>query len=336
MSATHRQRGVALLVVLILLVMMAALAAKISQQFCRNLQKTHYQVSQQQLLWAIARQQQAAQALLTTYATGESAALSPEGEWAQPLETKGDNFTVVSQLEDAQDCFNVNSLLAPEKAPVVSEPGARPEKPLREQILEQLLVDGGLTTVAAEEVYQQLLDELDSDSTTATGEQESDRLAGMTPPRHPANQMMRLPNEIARLPAFPRAAWPAVSKLLCALPDVSGKVNVNTLKPEQAVLLSALLKNALSEEEAKRLLASRPEGGWESVEAFSKALETAFPQSAAILPQVQEYIAVNSRYFRFSSTGNTDDLTLRVVSELQVDPEAGKVITWQRRYRMVE
>ncbi len=47
MSRVHQQRGVALLVVLILLVMMSALAAKISQQFCRNLQKTHYQVSQQ-------------------------------------------------------------------------------------------------------------------------------------------------------------------------------------------------------------------------------------------------------------------------------------------------
>lgn len=39
MSRTDKQKGVALLVVLILLVMMSALAARISQQFCRNLQK---------------------------------------------------------------------------------------------------------------------------------------------------------------------------------------------------------------------------------------------------------------------------------------------------------
>ena len=36
MSRIHKQKGVALLVVLILLVMMSALAAKISQQFCRT------------------------------------------------------------------------------------------------------------------------------------------------------------------------------------------------------------------------------------------------------------------------------------------------------------
>ena len=56
-KSVRKQRGVALLVVLILLVMMSALATKISQQFCRNLQKTRYQVSQQQLRWAIQSQQ---------------------------------------------------------------------------------------------------------------------------------------------------------------------------------------------------------------------------------------------------------------------------------------
>ena len=38
-KTARKERGVALLVVLILLVMMSALAAKISQQFCRHLQK---------------------------------------------------------------------------------------------------------------------------------------------------------------------------------------------------------------------------------------------------------------------------------------------------------
>ena len=49
-----------------------------------------------------------------------------------------------------------------------------------------------------------------------------------------------------------------------------------------------------------------------------------------------EQVAVNSRYFRVNYTGNTDDLTLRVVSQLQVNSEAGEIVTWQRRYRMIE
>lgn len=80
MSRTDKQKGVALLVVLILLVMMSALAARISQQFCRNLQKTHYQVSQQQLRWAMQAQEKTVKAILQTEASGESRALAPDGD----------------------------------------------------------------------------------------------------------------------------------------------------------------------------------------------------------------------------------------------------------------
>lgn len=87
---------------------------------------------------------------------------------------------------------------------------------------------------------------------------------------------------------------------------------------------------------AVRLLDARPESGWENMEAFSKALEQAFPQLKDDLPQVADQFSINSRYFRVNYTGNTDELTLRVVSQLQVNNEAGEIVTWQRRYRMIE
>lgn len=336
MSALRKQKGVALLVVLILLVMMSALAAKISQQFCRNLQKTHYQVSQQQLRWAMQAQEKVVKDRLQADASGESKALTLEGDWHQPLETRGEDYTVVSQVEDAQDCFNVNNLLAVEKIVQGQNAPAVPEKPRREQIVEQLLTQSGLSQTNAEEVYQQLVDYLDGDTTTAKEGAETDAWAGVVPARQPANQMMRTIAEIKLLPAFPAAAYPKVSKLLCALPDSASKVDVNTLKPEQAALLAALFPGKLNEDDAVRLIESRPETGWENMETFSKALEQTFPQLKDDLPQVADYLSINSRYFRVNYTGNTDELTLRVVSQLQVNNEAGEIVTWQRRYRMIE
>ncbi|WJW87401.1 MULTISPECIES: type II secretion system minor pseudopilin GspK [Enterobacter] len=336
MSRLQKQKGVALLVVLILLVMMSALAAKISQQFCRNLQKTHYQVSQQQLRWAMQAQEKVVKDRLQADASGESKALSPDGDWHQPLETRGEDYTVVGQVEDAQDCFNVNNLLAVEKVAQGKNPPAVPEKPRREQIVEQLLTQSGLSQTNAEEVYLQLVDYLDGDTTTAKEGAETDAWAGVVPARQPANQKMRTIAEITLLPAFPAAAYPKVSKLLCALPDAASKVDVNTLKPEQAALLAALFPGKLNEDDAVRLIESRPETGWESMETFSKALEQAFPQLKDDLPQVADYLSINSRYFRVNYTGNTDELTLRVVSQLQVNNEAGEIVTWQRRYRMIE
>ncbi|WP_431624448.1 type II secretion system minor pseudopilin GspK [Enterobacter chuandaensis] len=336
MSVLRKQKGVALLVVLILLVMMSALAAKISQQFCRNLQKTHYQVSQQQLRWAMLAQEKVVKDRLQTDASGESKPLDPEGDWHQPLETRGEDYTVVSQVEDAQDCFNVNNLLAAEKVTQGQNAPAAPEKPRNEQIVEQILTESGLSHTTAEEVYQQLVDYLDGDTTTAKEGAESDAWAGVVPARQPANQMMRAIAEIRQLPAFPAAAYPKVSKLLCALPDSASKVDVNTLKPEQAALLAALFPGKITEDDALRLIDSRPETGWENMETFSKALEQTFPQLKDDLPQVAELLSTSSRYFRVNYTGNTDELTLRVVSQLQVNNEAGEIVTWQRRYRMIE
>lgn len=240
MSVLRKQKGVALLVVLILLVMMSALAAKISQQFCRNLQKTHYQVSQQQLRWAMQAQEKVVKDRLQADASGESKALTLEGDWHQPLETRGEDYTVVSQVEDAQDCFNVNNLLAAEKIAQGQNVPVTPEKSRKEQIVEQLLTESGLSHNTAEEVYQQLVDYLDGDTTTAKEGSETDAWAGVVPARQPANQMMRTIAEIAMLPAFPATAYPKVNKLLCALPDSASKVDVNTLKPAQAALLAAM------------------------------------------------------------------------------------------------
>ena len=336
MNTIRKQKGVALLVVLILLVMMSALAAKISQQFCRNLQKTHYQVSQQQLRWAILAQEDVVKERLQIDASGESKALAPEGDWHQPMETQGEDYTVVSQVEDAQDCFNVNNLLAEDKVTQAQNASAVPAKPLKALVIEQILTKSGIGQSTAEEIYLQLLDYLDGDLTTSKEGVESDAWAGVLPARQPANQMMRAIVELKLLPAFPATAYAKVSQLLCALPDSASKVDVNTLRPEQAVILAALFPGKLTEDDAVRLLASRPETGWENMEAFSKVLEQNFPQLKDDLPRVADQISINSRYFRVNYTGNTDDLTLRVISQLQVNQEAGEIITWQRRYRMIE
>jgi general secretion pathway protein K len=336
MKRLAKQRGVALLVVLILLVMMSALAAKISQQFCRNLQKTHYQVSQQQLRWAMQAQEKVVKERLQVDASGESKALDPEGDWHQPLETRGEDYTVLGQVEDAQDCFNVNNLLTEEKVAQNQTAPALPEKNRNEQSVEQLLTESGIGQSQAEEIYAQLMDYLDGDSTTAKEGAENDAWAGLQPARQPANQMMTTLAEIKLLPAFPAAAYAKVSKLLCALPDAASKVDVNTLPPDRAAVLAALFPGKLTDDDAARVINARPEAGWESMDEFSKVLEQNFPQLKDDLPQATGQIAINSRYFRVNYTGNTDALTLRAVSQLQVNTDAGEIVTWQRRYRMIE
>ncbi len=357
----QKQRGVALLVVLILLVMMSVLASRISQQFCRNVQKIHYQTSQQQLRWAIQAQMPVIEQILHEEGGGEDKPLQTEGIWQEPVETLGEHYRVVSQVVDAQHCFNVNSLLATEgtdspepSAPetaspksaekptataqttAIAPPQGIAEKPRQQLILQKLLENAGMSSMSAEQVYGQLVDYLDPDETTVKGEQESDAWTAINAPQLPGNQMMRTLNELRLLPAFPAKSWVKVSRVLCALPDTTNKVNINTLTEAQAPLLAALLEGALTEDDAMRVIASRPKEGWESVQAFEKQLEEQFSVKKESLEQSREFIGINSQYFTVNSTGSTDALTLRVVTQLHLDSGSGEVKVWQRRYRMIE
>lgn len=55
---------------------------------------------------------------------------------------------------------------------------------------------------------------------------------------------------------------------VCAPPDETLQVNVNTLQPAQAALLSALFPAELTLAEARQLLQARAATGWSSVAAF--------------------------------------------------------------------
>lgn len=334
-NALARQRGVALLVVLILLVMMSVLAGHISQQFCRSLQKTRYQVSQQQLRWGIAAQESVIKERLQTL-TGDKA-LASDGDWRDPVVTHGEFYTIESVITDAQTCFNVNSLLAEEPTQSSpTQPGGAAEQPQKARVVEALFGQAGISAQTAQTLYGQLRDYLDADDVAGEGGPESAAWSGLTPARFPANQMMRTLGEIRALPAFPAAAWPAISRLMCALPATTGAVNVNSLAPEQAPLLAAVYTGVLNDDEAARLIASRPQAGWESVQAFEAQLLKQFPVKKEDLARSRELVSVASQYFRVDSRATTDDLTLRVVTQLQRNSSTGDVTSWQRRYRIVE
>lgn len=168
---------------------------------------------------------------LQSDASGESKALSLQGDWHQPLETRGDDYTVVSQVEDAQDCFNVNNLLAADDIAQGQNAPAVPEKPRKEQIVEQLLTGSGLSSPRRTRFTRSWWTIwMAIPPRPARGRRAMPGRA-WCPPGQPANQMMRTIAEITLLPAFPATAYRKVSTLLCALPDTASKVDVNTLKP---------------------------------------------------------------------------------------------------------
>lgn len=350
----RRQRGVALLVVLILLVLMSVMAARISQQFTGNLQRIQYQMSQQKLRWAIIGADSQIRAALTKDLADPQKASAVKSLWTDPLESENDGVTLRSDIVDGQNCFNVNALLSTDNgksgdAPAQDEASggaaqnsSDPQAPTtpaaqREKAVEYLLTRAGVNQANAETLYKQLNDYLgvensDPDAPTADF---APAYASQKPPRVPARQMMYSISEMKLLPDFPLIHYPQVAKLFCALPALKTAVNVNTLTRDQAPLLSALFFGNLTPEDVMRLIDQRPETGWENIASFKEQLEKQFPVKSQSV-DLDSYLTTSSNFYLLYHTGKTDALTLRSADGLFIDTQAANPMLWARRYRLVD
>ncbi|WP_313081116.1 type II secretion system minor pseudopilin GspK [Atlantibacter sp.] len=349
-SREHRQRGVALLVVLILLVLMSVMAARISQQFTGNLQRIQYQLSQQKLRWAILSADRQIRSALEKDMADPQKAGAFKQLWDEPLETDVDGVVVKSNVVDGQNCFNVNSLL-PSPAAATATPAAvtstQPdsgdpnaglsEEEQRKKMVEYLLNSTGINPMTAETLYKQLNDYLgvENSDPNALATDFTQAYASQKPPRVPAHQMMVSISEIKLLPDFPVGYYPRVAQLFCALPTTKTAVNVNTLERDQAPLLSAMFFGSLTAEDVMRLIDQRPETGWETVDSFKEQLEKQFPVKSQSV-DLGSYITTTSHFFTVYHSGKTDTLTLRSADALYINADAGSQLLWSRRYRLVD
>ena len=107
----NEQRGVALLIVLMLLALMAALAADMTLSFHSQLQRTRQVNHHLQRQYDIELAEKLALASLTQDVKDNDRQTTLQQYWAQPQQLQlEDGNTVKWQLRDAQHCFNLNAL----------------------------------------------------------------------------------------------------------------------------------------------------------------------------------------------------------------------------------
>lgn len=179
-------------------------------------------------------------------------------DWAQVLlPTEVEGGTVSGYVEDMQGRFNLNNLLAEDEG-------------LARRYLEQferLLDICGIETDKA----QAVLDWLDSDSDTLfPGGAEDDLYLGLDTSSRPANTGMISPSELRLVMGFDNDAFRCLSPHICTLPAPT-KINVNTAS---AAVLAAL-SDALSLEQAEKIIKNRPPKGYGNMADFLNQPELA-------------------------------------------------------------
>ncbi|EOB6260233.1 type II secretion system minor pseudopilin GspK [Vibrio fluvialis] len=304
----RNQRGVALIIVLLLLAIMVSIAATMSQRMFTQFQRTGHQLNYQQAYWySVGVEALAREAIEQSLKDNDVVSLNQP--WAQkdrryPL----DYGEVVGSITDKQACFNVN-VFASEQAVNTGT-----SQPYVYRVWRALLDDLDIDNYQAETIADSTWDYIDSnDSVNASSGVEDSYYESMSPAYLAANSLLA---DASELRAVNQVSGDVMQKLfpyVCALPVDDWRLNINTLAPDQAKLLAAMFSPALSDANAKTVLENRPFDGWSSVDNFLAEAQIAAVDSA-IRDEAKAYLAVDSQYFELDAQVKVDESRVRVRS----------------------
>lgn len=193
-------------------------------------------------------------------------------------------------ISDGQSCFNLNSVVQGQDGAY----SARDEG-IRQFLRLQTLL--GVPVGRARRIASATADWIDADQTVRPEGAED---GGYNRPDRPLLTSGRLfvdVSEFRQIAGMDSATYSRLRPYVCALPIAElSPLNINTLQAKDAPLLAMLTDGALSESGARRVIASRPAGGW--VSTFDLWRHPAF-LSVSAPAAVHEQVSLETRYFDY-------------------------------------
>ncbi|STR66518.1 General secretion pathway protein K [Klebsiella michiganensis] len=282
-----RQRGVALLMVLLILALMMVLASAMTERSARMYQQTATTLDNLQAKWYALGAETLAAALLQRDALDSPNQTHLAQNWAQ----RGRRFAVndgeiYATITDAQACFNLNAInqLSGDESVEIPYPA---------QVFYPIAGNLGSEPLRALHLTAALRDWVDSDRQALLNGAEDEVYMAQSPGYLTGNQPLQDVSELRLLAGMDATLYQRLLPYVCALADETLQVNVNTLQPAQAALLAALFPAELTLAEARQLLQARAATGWNSVAAFLSQPLLQKTDTAAARP----WLAVHSERF---------------------------------------
>ena len=283
-----RQRGVALITVLLIVAIATTLCTAMLVMQQRAIARTMSLLDgQQSVQYDLAAESFAMEVLAQDARNDAASAMgnvdTPYEIWAQtwpPFPVDGG--TVSAHIEDEQGRFNLNDIYSG---------GAVNQAALA--VFQRLLTEERLDPNIASAV----VDWLDTDNTpTGSGGAESDWYMRLDPPYRAANRNFAAVSELMLVRGVDANAYQLLEPLLCALPSGT-PMNVNTLKPE----VMAALFVGFSPVQAQGVMRSGAPQGFNNIDTFlSSPLLNGVSMNDKTALQQGNLLSVNTQYFRVS------------------------------------
>ncbi len=309
------ERGAALITVLLIIAAMSVVAVGLTQIVSQATQRARLLDAQAQLRFhAVSAEQVAISHLggLIAQVGGRLSEVTPGLGEAQIFPIEGGQVTVVAR--DASNCFNVNSLVL-----------GRPETELTGEDkaivdFREMVEEAGFDPGEASALTSALVDWMDSDNVPGPSGAEDAFYLGELPAYRTSGQPLADLSELRAIRGFHGAPIQALEPLICVrevpVAPTRPSLNINTLQPEQAPLLVLAFSGALRIDEARRVIAARPTGGWPELEAFLEE-----PEIANIAPDSRrlEMLSTVSRYMevRADVAYRGQTMSLKILLEAQ-------------------
>lgn len=313
------ERGVALLTVLLLVAVLATLAAVVLDDIRFGIRRAANAEAVGQARWyALGAETLAAAQIGQLRRASER--LTLDGGWAdRPFNFPVENGLIQGRLADGGACFNLNSVVQG-----AGEVLGRRERGVAQFIA--LLSALGVAPREAEMVAAALTDWIDSDGVRESGGAEDEAYLAGSPAYRTGGTLLAEVSELRAIRGVTPAIYERLRPLVCALPtsDLS-PINVNTLTPEKAVLITMLTEGGVTPARARQVIEARPPGGW-SVEDF-----WAVPTLVDHIPADPGQVKITSRYFTLQTEVTYLDAEVVSSGLFEVDP-SGQVRLVARRW----
>ncbi|GIU41884.1 type II secretion system minor pseudopilin GspK [Shewanella algidipiscicola] len=310
----QKQRGVALIVVLLIVAMIAIIATNINGRSQIMVRRTINLAQYDQAYWyALSAEELAKKVLKQDLDDADEGKIHRQQYWAQadvvlPVE-QGE---IAGRISDMQACFNVNALSMQTK----EVENGQPKLPLPAQQFKGLLVALGMDDFAAERLAHTVKDYIDEDSVASPFGAEDADYEARTVPYRAANTLMSHRSELRAVIGVSQEVYLKLAPYVCAIPGYDRQVlNVNTIELEHAALLAGMFDNKISVGEAESIINQRPSDGYDSIEDF-------WANSSITSLRGEENLAssfsLKSQYFLLQAGAKVDSATFRMESVLQV------------------
>ena len=325
----RKSRGAALVIVLFIVALAAILAVEMSANLMVQVQKSTNLQGHQQAKWYAYGGEELAIKALKLSKDDDPDKTSLDQVWATQGDTQYpvDNGTLSGKITDLQACLNLNAL---GEAP---DPNSTSKTNPAHKALFALLEN--IEDLPAEESEEAMADSvfdwLDENSITYRSGAEEDEYLSRDYPYMSANSLFASPSELRLVKGFNPLVMEKVLPFVCVIPGSSLlSINVNTLLPEQALILSAMI-DELSLSGAEAVIAARPETGFDSVDEFFSEVQQ---QGGTNLDSVKELFSINSEYFKLQTQATFVDLRFSMTTLLHA--KNGEVTILARKFGGVQ